>query len=223
MKKIQTIVAGLIVLLVAGAFFVYPYAFRYWNTRLNFPASLSDQAKKDYLNRQHDLLNHPGEWGKNEAGLYNQIGILRAAFNDYSGAANAFIIANKRDAHDPRYLSNLGRMYVLQGKYKEAIGAYMGVYKAAPQAPEYWLDVATIYVNDLHDTSAANDFYADAVTKSGQNLNVVKAYAVFLETVTKDYASAIKYWQILADKSDQNKAEYELKVQELKAKISQTK
>ena len=66
-------------------------------------------------------------------------------------------------------------------------------------------------------------FYLEALERSSQNLDVVKAYANFLGDIEKDYTEAIKYWQILADKDEKNQVDYLAKIEELKLRIEANK
>ena len=61
-------------------------------------------------------------------------------------------------------------------------------------------------------------FYLEALDRTSQNLDVVKAYANFLENIEKDYTGAINYWQILVDKDEKNRVNYLAKIEELKVR-----
>jgi len=101
----------------------------------------------------------------------------------------------------------------------EAEQAFREAFRLAPIQPEYWLELGELYSFKIQDKEKARLFYLEALERSSQNLNVVKAYANFLGDIEKDYSEAIKHWQILADKDKKNQVDYLAKIEELKLRI----
>lgn len=207
------LVAGLIIL--SAAVFWAPKIKFYYNTRLNLPDYLSEQEKQQYTDRWHKIMNG-ADRGENNSGLYNDIGILRSSFKDYEGAARAFKLAISKNSGDARFYRNLGIVYNYMDKYQEAESAFREAFKLAPTQPEYWLELGELYSFKIKDNKKARLFYLEALERSGENLSVIQAFALYLENIEKDYPEAIKYWQMLADKVEKDKPAFLAHIDELK-------
>lgn len=208
------LVAGLIIL--SAVVFWLPKIKFYYDTRIILPDYLSEQEKQQYTDRWNGIMNS-GDHGKNESGLYNDIGILRSSFKDYEGATRAFKLAISKNPEDARFYRNLGIAYNYMDKYQEAESAFLEAFKLAPAQPEYWLELGELYSFKIKDFQKARLFYLEALSKSGEHLRVIQAFALFLENVEKDYPEAIKYWQMLADRVETDKPAFLSHIEELKA------
>ncbi len=206
-------VGGLII--IAGLWFGVPQLKFYYDTRLSLPGYLSEQEKQQFQDRRQEIVSAP-EHGKNNSGLYNDIGILRSGYKDYAGAVRAFKLAIAKNPNDPRFYRNLAITYTSMDNYGAAESAFREAFKVAPTQPEYWLELGELYSFSMKDQAQARLFYLEALERSGDNLGVVQAFALFLENVEKDFAEAIKYWQLLADKVDKNKPQFLQHIAELK-------
>ena len=210
------LVAGLIIL--SAIIFWAPKVKFYYDTRLDLPSHLSEQEKQQYIDRWNEIMNS-GNHGKNGSGLYNDIGITKSSYKDYEGAVKSFKLAIEKNPGDARFYRNLGITYVYMDKYQEAESAFREAFKLAPTQPEYWLELGELYSFKIKDQKKARLFYLEALSRSGEHLKVIQAFAIFLENVEKDYPEAIKYWQMLADRIEIDKPAFLIHIDELKARI----
>ncbi len=209
----------LVVLMILGAIIFWaPKIKFYYDTRIDLPSYLSEQEKQQYLDRWREAMNTT-ERGKNNSGIYNDIGILRSSFKDYNGAVRAFKLAISKNPEDPRFYRNLGITYTYLDKYPEAEAAFRESFKLAPTQPEYWIELGELYSFKIKDPQKTRLFYLEALGKSNDNLQVVQAFALYLENVEKDYSEAIKYWQILADKVTEDKPAFLAHIAELQLRV----
>jgi len=206
-------IAGLIIL--SAVIFGAPKVKFYFDTRIVLPNYLSEQEKQQYADRWREIMNS-ADRGKNNSGLYNDIGILRSSFKDYAGAARAFKMAISKNPEDARFYRNLGIVYGYMDKYQEAESAFREAFKLAPEQPEYWLELGELYSFKIKDQQKARLFYLEALKQSGENISVIQAFALYLENIEEDYPEAIKYWQILADKVEIDKPAFLAHIEELK-------
>ena len=174
------------------------------------------------MDRWHEILNMPDR-GRNDSLLYNDIGILRSGYGDYKGAIRAFKLARSKNPQDPRFSRNLAIAYTNLNNYAEAELAFREAFRLAPAQPEYWLELGEFYTFKIKSKEKARLFYLEALERSSQNLDVVKAYANFLGDIEKDYAEAIKYWEILADNDEKYRVDYRAKIEVLKLRIEANK
>lgn len=203
--------------LVAASIIAWPRLSFYLNTQVTLPSYLSAQEKQQFRDRRQEAINDKESWGKNNSGLYNNIGIIRSAVRDYSGAVDSFSLAIKKNPDDPRFWRNIAITYTYEDKFSEAEAAFLQVFKMAPQAPEYWLELGELYQFKIKDNAKARSFYLEAMSRSNSNISVAQAYANFLENQEKDYPGAITYWQIVADGlSEPQKSTFTRHISELK-------
>ena len=174
------------------------------DTSIDIPKHYSEQESKEFLTRRDDVLRDKESWGKNNAGLYNNIGIIRSGMGEYSGAVSSFKKAIKKNPNDPRFWRNLAIAYTSLDEYDEAEKAFKDVFKLVPTQAEYWLELGELYTFKLNDKTKARTFYLEAMNRSNGNINVARAFANFLENVEKDYTESIKYWQLVADAAPEN-------------------
>ena len=218
-KSHLTIIGLVIIVVVALTTYLYPqipvWYFNY-NTGINLPPHLSEQERQQYLNRWQEILSMPDR-GPNDSLLYNDIGILRSGYGDYKGAVRAFKLAREKNPQDPRFSRNLAIAYTNLNDFAKAEQAFREAFRLAPAQPEYWLELGELYTFKIQNKEKARLFYIEALERSSQNLDVIKAYANFLGDIEKDYTAAIKYWQILADKDEKNRVGYLSKIEELKS------
>jgi len=221
-SKLRLTFVGLVVI-IGAAIAVYFYLniplwyFKY-DTGINLPSHLSEQERQQFTDRWHEILNM-SDRGRNDSLLYNDIGILRSGYGDYQGAVRAFNLARSKNPQDARFSRNLAIAYANLNNFAEAEQAFREAFRLAPIQPEYWLELGELYSFKIQDKEKARLFYLEALERSSQNLNVVKAYANFLGDIEKDYSEAIKHWQILADKDKKNQVDYLAKIEELKLRI----
>lgn len=200
-------------------YFNIPIWYFNYNTGINLPSHLSEQERKQFADRWHEILNMPDR-GRNDSLLYNDIGILRSGYGDYKGAIQAFKLARSKNPQDARFSRNTAIAYTNLNNYAEAEKAFREAFRLAPTQPEYWLELGELYIFKIQNKEKARLFYIEALQRSNQNLDVVKSYANFLGDIEKDYTEAIKYWQILADNDEKNRVDYLAKIEELKLRIS---
>ena len=189
-----------------------------YNTRIDPPSYVSAQEKKRLMDERQKILQLDNK-GPNDSLMYNDIGILRTGYGDYRGAVRAFKLARSKNPQDPRFSRNLAIAYVNLNDYTSAEAAFREAFRLAPTTPAYWLELGELYAYKLQDKEKARLFYLEALERTSQNLDVVKAYANFLTDVTQSYSEAIAYWQKLADGDEKNRVAYLAKVSELKARI----
>lgn len=190
----------------------------YYDTRLVLPSYLSAQEKKQFLDRYHEIMTATDN-GKNNSGLYNNIGILRSGYKDYTGAVSAFKRAISKNPGDPRFWRNLAISYTNMDKHDLAESAFLESFKLAPTQPEYWLELGQLYSFKIKDNEKARLFYLEAISRNQNSPAVAQAFAQFLENVTKDFHEAIKYWQIVADNVDaKDRLAFDIHIAELKAR-----
>ena len=189
------------------------------DTDITIPADLSESDKQFYMKSWQDVLNAK-DHGKNDSGLYNDIGIIRSGLKDYDGAIRAFKKALSLNSDDPRFKRNLATTYVDLSDYVNAEKWFKEVFADRPTQPEYWLDLVDLYRYQLKDNSKAKAFFEEALIKSGEHLEVVKSYAVFSMDVLKDYSTSLKYWQMLAERDTDptHKLDYQTTIANLKLK-----
>lgn len=212
--KNWSILMGLLIILTALWFWIPKIKF-YYDTRLTLPSYLSQQEKQQFTERWQEILNST-ERGKNNSGLYNDIGILRVGYKDYAGAVTAFKLAISKNPEDARFYRNLAIAYTNMDNFNLAEQAFLQAFKVAPTQPEHWLELGELYSFKIKDQAKARLFYLEALSRTSDNINIIQAFAIFLENVEKDYPEAIKYWQMLADRVEENKAAFLAHIAELK-------
>lgn len=217
----RRLIIGAIIALLIIVLALYPKISFYYNTNLTLPSYLSAQEKKQFQDRRYEALRDKEAYGKNNSGLYNSIGIIRAAVKDYSGAVKSFQLSISKNPEDPRFYRNLAIAYTYLDKFKDAEVAFQQAFKLAPQQPEYWLELGELYTFKLKDNQKARTFYLEAISRTNTNINVAQGFANFLENVEKDYVEAVKYWQIVADGApDQSKTGFLSHIAELKLRYN---
>ncbi len=212
-KKVLCLLAAAVLL-----FFGLPKIYFDYNTSFTLPSGISDGDRQQYLERWQQIRQSQNP-GKNNSLIYNDIGILRSGLKDYPGAVRAFKLAARLNPDDQRFFRNLGIAYNYLGDYVSAEEAFLEAFRIAPTSPDMWLELGELYTFKMKDENKAKLFYLEALRRSNGNLDVVRAYASFLEEIQRDYNEAIRYWQILADADTPNKTAYMGKVLELKARV----
>ncbi len=216
----RRVALGAVVVIAVAAFWLVPKIKYYYDTRLLLPSHLTEAEKKQRLDEWQQVMNNK-EHGKNNSLLYNDIGILRAGVKDYNGAVSAFKLAIKRNPDDTRFWRNLAITYTNMDRYDDAEKAFQQAFKIAPTQPEYWLELGELYTFKIKDNQKARTFYLEAISRSNTNINVAQAYANFLENIERNYAEAIKYWQIVADGApEQSKLAFNAHIAELKTRYN---
>lgn len=205
-KKRLLVAIGALIVAGLAVFFVPKIAAQY-DTYVAIPQHFTPQERDQVVARLNDIRNAP-EKGKNSAGMYNNVGILRGSIKDYSGAIRAFKIAKARNPEDPRFDRNMGITYTYMGDYDSAEEVFRNAMNMVPTQPEYWLELGELYTYYKHDPVKAKLFYLQALEKNTNNIEVLKSYANFSQNIDMDFHEASKYWQILAEKDSVNKADY---------------
>lgn len=211
--RLTNIFCGLAV--AALLFFGLPKIYFDWQTSVSIPSDMTKEQRQDVLKRWREIRASKNP-GKNNSLIYNDIGILRSGLKDYGGAVRAFKTARALNPDDPRFSRNLGIAYSYQNDFVNSEKAFWDAFRIAPSQPEYWIELSELYTYRLKDTEKARLFYLEALQKSQDHLEVVRSYASFLTEIMKDYNEAIKFWQIMADRDEQNKMAYLVKIAQLK-------
>ena len=221
MSRIRLVLLGIITvacaILATLFYFAVPVLYFDYNTRLDPPSYISEQEKKRLTEERQKILKMENK-GPGDSLMYNDIGILRSGYGDYRGAIRAFTFARSSNPQDPRFSRNMAIAYTNLNDYVQAEMAFREAFRLAPTQPEYWLELGELYTFKVQDKEKARLFYLEALDRTSQNLDVVKAYANFLENIEKDYTGAINYWQILVDKDEKNRVNYLAKIEELKVR-----
>ena len=78
--------------------------------------------------------------------------------------------------------------------------------------------LASLYLNHSSAPAKVKEVYLKALQDTENNIEIVKAYASYLETVEKNLSEALLYWQEALKQSPDNQAIKD-RVEELKGKI----
>jgi len=115
-------------------------------------------------------------------------------------------------------LSNIGNVYKAMGDYKNAEDYYNQAIKVSKNAePAVYLQKIELYRDYLKKpANEVKALYEEAISKLVENANIVMSYAEYANKIG-DYKTALKWYQVLADKYKDNKF-YAQMVKELKGK-----
>ncbi len=204
-KRILTVVGAMIA--VGLAIFSIPKIAAQYDTYVDIPQHFTAQERNQVITRLNDIRNSL-EKGKNNAGMYNNIGILRGGVKDYRGAIRAFKTAKARNPEDARFDRNMGITYKYMGDYDNAEKAFLHAMAQEPKQPEFWLELGELYTYYENNPVKAKLFYLQALEKNSENIEILKSYANFSQNIDMDFHEASKYWTILSEKDPVNKNDY---------------
>lgn len=205
-RKRICIILGIVILIVLSPFLFSKITARY-DTYIKIPQHFTAQERDQIEARLNDILNDP-EKGKNNAGMYNNIGILRSSVKDYRGAIRSFRKAKSRNPDDARFDRNMGITYKYMGDYNNAEKSFQNALALMPTQPEFWIELGELYIYHIHDPVKAKLFYLQVLERNINNIDLLRAYANFSQNIDMDFHEAYKYWMILTEKDPNNRSSY---------------
>ncbi len=236
------ILAGVLVALLLSSIGWYLVVFRYWQSNPS-PAQINQEQLASYfaneeLKTQPDSLP-PAEIkqkldkqieelqqsaaekesaGENPYLDYMGIANSLRMKGDYEAALNAYQEMLKKWPDDYLIWHNIGVLYEDMRQYLSAARAYQKSIDSKPEERLSYLKLANLYLRHSSDKTKAREVYLRALQSTGNDIEVMKAYAQYLEKVEKNYREALLYWQEIA-KQSKNKEAVQEKIKELERKL----
>lgn len=127
--------------------------------------------------------------------LYHNKGLCYLYLKAFEQAIDAFQEANDIQRHDSTFMQ-LGKVYTLQEKYKEAVEVYMEALDFSPENPEILTTVGLLYLQ-LGENYRAFDFLGNSLTHDVKNPRTILAAGSIIQD-HNDYDVALVKYRVAA-------------------------
>ena len=236
------ILGGILAVLLLSSIGWYVVVFRFWQSNPSSVQTSQDKLVQYFQNEE--LKTQPDQQPppEIEQRLEKQIEELRQSardkdaagensYLDYMGIANSLRMKGEYEAALKAYQEmlkrwpddylvwhNIGVLYEDMGQYLSAARAYQKSIDSKPEDRLPYLKLAKLYLRHSSDPTQAREVYLRALQSTNNDIEVMKAYAEYLEKVENDLQEALLYWQEIV-KRTKNKQAVEEKIKELEKKL----
>lgn len=125
---------------------------------------------------------------------YLTVAHLYYVLGDYATSEKYYLEALGKYPQDYKFNMNLGDVYLLMGRYKDAANKYYDVVELVSTDELNWSKLADLYAgHSLHPEKADIVYQVGLENIKGKTL--LRAYAAYLENDKKDYNKAIDIWR----------------------------
>ncbi len=243
-NKKLIILAGILVVLAIVSGVWYAVVFRRINSEAQHPTSSpQDELAQDFVNEEIVWQAQSLPPAEVQQRLKEQIDKLTVearqkdeagenSYSDYLGIANSWrLLGDYKKAlvayqqmterwDDYLVWHNLGVLYEDMRQYLSAARAYQKSIEKKPTEKIAHLKLADLYLKHSKNPTKAREVYLKALQDTYNDIDVMKAYAVYLERQEKDLREALLYWQEIAKKAN-NKEAVQEKIKELERKLGE--
>lgn len=118
-------------------------------------------------------------------------GICYMYLKQYADSAESFLRANSISKHDSTYLQ-LGKVYVLQEKYQEAIDTYLEALEYSPESAELLTTVGLLYLR-MGENYKAFEYLGNSLTHDPKNAKTILAAGSIIQDHNDADVALVKY------------------------------
>lgn len=197
-----------------AAWFGVPAGFHAWKSyelyrsRSVIAVTLSPEEQKKHESAITEIKNAIGNSNKqgnaNYAQQYQDIGAHYEALGYLGRAASSFERAQKEGGTSTELMTSLARVHQEMGYFSKAVDFYRSAIDRDPSRVDLYQKLAELYFYDVKDAEHARGIYIEGLGKTGNNLDLMKLFANFLE-LSGDRHEAYLYWDAVLAKDRQNK------------------
>ncbi len=184
----------------------------------NLPPADVQQRLKEQIDKLTAEAKQKDEAGENSYSDYLGVANSWRLLGDYKKSLEAYQQITERWGDDYLVWHNLGVLYEDMHQYLSAARAYQTSIKNKPVEKIAHLKLADLYVKHSKNPAKAREVYLKALQDTYNDIDVMKAYAVYLERQEKDLREALLYWREIVKKS-RNKEAVQEKIKELERKL----
>lgn len=220
LKNISKIIIIFIILILifAGAFFVYKNKFDYCS---KYACFIEIKMSEEEYNKKLELIKETKENIKKDpenVDNYLSLGLYYKSIGKLEKSKSAYLDGIKISDNFYLYYLNLGNILVDMHDYHSAKDAYVEAIKNKTVETDSYLKLADLLVNHLNGTDKEiREVYYQGLINTGHNINITKSYAAYLEKA-EQLNSAIDMWGVCLQ-SDPDNEEIKNKIKELKNKL----
>lgn len=180
-----------------------------YRSRSVVPVTISAEEKKKHedaiLEIKKAIANSDKQGNPNYAKQYQRLGEHYEALGYLGRAERAFVASRKEGTDETVSFLNLARVNQEMRYFKKSVNLYRQAIDRDPNRPDIYQKLAELYFYDLKDSLTARGVYIEGLSKTGNNLDLMKLFAQFLE-FSGDRREAYIYWDAVLQKDRQNKS-----------------
>ena len=151
-KKIQILLIGSVIILIAVVFGLFWMAFTAEDRAMAKAAKNNPQGEKflqEYRDAKAKLKQDPEDFG-----AYFEIGFVKAEFNDYPGAIEAYKKSYELNPNSMIALNNLGDVYAKMKNYSKSEEMYQESIAKFPDYTQSYYALIDLYQNYMPEKKA---------------------------------------------------------------------
>jgi tetratricopeptide (TPR) repeat protein len=170
----------------------------------------------DRLSEYQKELNNNQELSDEQKLDFNlKIGFQYYALGDYLNAEKYYIESEKYDFSSPAPYLALYQLYIDMNAKDESLSAIDTAIKLRLTTPDYWKRKILLLQEKFNTpNSEIDNFYQEALTKTENHVDIITAYAGFLEKIG-NIQKAIEYWQKAGVENPDQKNTYDIEIERL--------
>jgi Bardet-Biedl syndrome 4 protein len=138
-----------------------------------------------------DVYEEAQRVGVEDWEIWHNKGLCQLYLKDYEAAAACFRKANSIQRHDVSFMQ-LGKVFTLQEKYKEAINVYLEALEFSPENPELLTTVGLLYLR-LGENYRAFDYLGNSLTHDPKNAKTILAAGSIIQDHSDMDVALVKY------------------------------
>jgi len=213
-KKI--IIFIFLILILAGAFFVYKNKFNYCS---KYTCSIEIEMSAEEYNKKLELIKKTKENIKKDSenlDNYLSLGLYYKSLGKLAKAKNSYSDGLKINDKFYLYYLNLGNILVDMHDYESAKEFYLKAIENKTLEPSSYLKLADLLFYQIKaPDKEIRDVYLAGLKNTRNDLDICKSYASYLEEI-KEYNPAADMWQACLLQDPNNEAIKE-RIEELRS------
>ena len=151
-----------------------------------------------------------------------QEAVLLSSLGNYQEAID--VLDKVQELFPYNYSSYINKAVNLQrmGLYRDAGGEYLKAIKIDSKHPVAYLSLADLFIKYSDNKKTAKNIYENGLNKTGDHIDLLKAYADYFYTIEGDLENSIKYWEQALYKTelDSSKRAIKEEIESLQAKLN---
>jgi tetratricopeptide (TPR) repeat protein len=185
--------------------------------------NLSAEAKKLYEQRRDDakkLVSEINDQTSADEKFNRYIALANAEFSlgNYSESKKWFLEALAVNPKHEGIWHTYSSLLAAMKDYRGALGAVDKAISLKADNSDYWKWKIELLKKYDYDNEEINDLYTEALQKTDNSINIITAYAVFLEEIG-DLQGAKSYWEKAIDVNGANRSQYQAEIARLEKLI----